>query len=749
MEEIRCAPEWTPQQLAIFQWIERAQMGQQLVIEAMAGTGKTTTLIECIRRAQPRKSLYLAFNRSIAVDAEQRLFDVEPRPKCKTFHALAYEYIIRRSNEGTETDPKPIYYTLEQKSRVIQDAALILFAGKKKHQDHLKRNWHMIEETLKHFCHSTHGRPVEHHIPGFSPNEPFARVPETIKHLFEGQPPVFIPQVAKQKPQPVPDDILQVVFDLWTAMKQGHLPLTFPALLRIFCEKFQSNKVRLGDQPDFVLVDEAQDLLPIVRQWVTQGPWTLILVGDSCQAINGWTGAVNALQSQNFQTADRLHLTASWRFGSDVATTAMAVLRAYQIPSPELEGKGHQTLVHARAPLAWNPDAILGRRNSDLIRKAIQLLENGSNYHLARSFREWIESTRELAQLKVECEWKYKSRHKKAHDLDDVSELAKFNFIDEQPNAVVILRKVLDHDSPHSARPLLATVHSTKGQEWDCVELLEGCLPLIPSLPMQEVYLAYVALTRAKEQLVTPFPPWLSNVLSDNHHPRTDIVESTSHKDEQCIQTESPSAREEVCDEDGSSDWIAIESVERDFKTKRITIIVHHSSYRFIQIEKLRGAHVFYDYMADKNRPPVKMMNFQFRWLVKHEEIHIRWNEDRWMPPERSDIFKFHKHLPIIVSPSRVTRTNIGKLPFGEYVIIHTALVKGKVAIRLDCKKSYMSFPMSKSKHFYSSSQYRWYMLPQDSWERWVEKHGPKDPLNYSLQRHRPNAWAPSGVSIL
>ncbi|MDE9590929.1 DNA helicase, partial [Xenorhabdus bovienii] len=61
--------------------------GSQLVVNAFAGTGKTSTLVN-YALANPKVSmLYLAFNRAVREEAERKFpFNVE----CKTSHQLAW-----------------------------------------------------------------------------------------------------------------------------------------------------------------------------------------------------------------------------------------------------------------------------------------------------------------------------------------------------------------------------------------------------------------------------------------------------------------------------------------------------------------------------------------------------------------------------------------------------------------------------------------------------------------------------------
>ncbi|MFI9811805.1 UvrD-helicase domain-containing protein [Saccharothrix variisporea] len=76
----------TPEQLAA---VEAFAVGGHVVLQAGAGSGKTTTLVQMARRKR-RPGQYLVFNRSIADGARRRF----PRHVgADTAHSLAYQAV--------------------------------------------------------------------------------------------------------------------------------------------------------------------------------------------------------------------------------------------------------------------------------------------------------------------------------------------------------------------------------------------------------------------------------------------------------------------------------------------------------------------------------------------------------------------------------------------------------------------------------------------------------------------------------
>ncbi|RYZ91627.1 MAG: DNA helicase, partial [Moraxellaceae bacterium] len=72
--------------------IDHARLGESFKIMAYAGTGKTTTL-KLISDAMPRrKGMYLAFNKVIANQAQQKF---HAGVDCRTFHSMAYRNVER------------------------------------------------------------------------------------------------------------------------------------------------------------------------------------------------------------------------------------------------------------------------------------------------------------------------------------------------------------------------------------------------------------------------------------------------------------------------------------------------------------------------------------------------------------------------------------------------------------------------------------------------------------------------------
>lgn len=78
---------WSPYQLAIFDAV--AHSDDSLLIEAVAGSGKTSTIVEAINYVPRDRSVcLLAFNKAIAEELKRRV--TAPNAKCLTLHAAGW-----------------------------------------------------------------------------------------------------------------------------------------------------------------------------------------------------------------------------------------------------------------------------------------------------------------------------------------------------------------------------------------------------------------------------------------------------------------------------------------------------------------------------------------------------------------------------------------------------------------------------------------------------------------------------------
>lgn len=91
------AREWSKYQNAIFTEIAKGQHARNLLIEAVAGSGKSTTIVEAVKRTGSKGAVVLAFNRDIAAELREKGVNA------RTFHSLCMKAALdsRKASQPT------------------------------------------------------------------------------------------------------------------------------------------------------------------------------------------------------------------------------------------------------------------------------------------------------------------------------------------------------------------------------------------------------------------------------------------------------------------------------------------------------------------------------------------------------------------------------------------------------------------------------------------------------------------------
>ena len=129
----------TPEQLIII------QSTGNIKINAVAGSGKTTTIIEYAKaRSRTSKILYIAFNKSVKLEAIKRFADHGlDHVIVETAHSLAYKHIVSRHQYSVKAQG--------YKTNELVDL-LGLQASGEKHAAYIVANH--ISKFMTYFCNS-------------------------------------------------------------------------------------------------------------------------------------------------------------------------------------------------------------------------------------------------------------------------------------------------------------------------------------------------------------------------------------------------------------------------------------------------------------------------------------------------------------------------------------------------------------------------------------------------------------------
>lgn len=472
----------TDEQAAV---LDAVATGEPVVVEALAGTGKTSTLLMVADQLGGQRALLTAYNRSIIDDVKAKL----PRHvKAMTNHGLAYRshgYAYKNAGKlGVKLTP-----------RVLTDA----FGW----TDHTfgRLNAHggaaAVIGTVNRYCSSDDDFLMQRHVV----------LPKSLDRLGEDE------------RQGITATVHAMARQTWQSMQDvnDRLPATHDTYLKRFC--IERTPVDTG----VLLVDEAQDTTPAMLAWLVhqQRRAQVVIVGDSQQAIYGWRGAVNALA--NFPADQRAALTQSFRFGDGIAMLANRVLDQTLISPFRLRGLSGK---NSRLGYAKQPRAILSRTNMGVLGHLLAL----ATYD-ATARPTVVGGTAELAHLLRGCEQLMQTGQSSHPDLmgfvgfDDLVAYSETEAGHEYRTLVKVMTQypvqaltlILDRAgsiTEEQATVTLSTAHRAKGRQWSTVAL-DNDFPMpkpepsltsrdgydVIDLPEEEGNLMYVAMTRAQDLL--------------------------------------------------------------------------------------------------------------------------------------------------------------------------------------------------------------------------------------------------------
>ncbi len=313
-------------------------------------------------------------------------------------------------------------------------------------------------------------------------------------------------------------------------------------------------------QYDFVMIDEAQDTNPARRALalrLLKPGGRMVAVGDPAQAIYGFTGAdADALELIRKATnAKTLPLNVTYRCPRQIVARAQRWVSDITAHESAPEGSIRSIYLTASPkPAPGSPtyperpwigqetltadDAILCRNTKPLVALAYDLLRRGVackvegrqigqglialiNRWKAKNTTALINAVTEWREKEV-AKWLAKGKEAKAEDVSDRCEtiivLAQ-NLLEEGKTRVSDLIAFIDGmfaTTKEGEKPkclTLATVHKSKGREWNRVFIL-GQAKYMPSKwarkdwqMEQERNLMYVATTRAQRELIDIIVP--------------------------------------------------------------------------------------------------------------------------------------------------------------------------------------------------------------------------------------------------
>lgn len=474
--------QWSTYQQDIFDFVSYGE--GNAIVEAVAGSGKTTTIVEAIGRLhQAAHTVFLAFNKSIAEELKARGVNA------RTFHSLTYGPVTQFKGVRTvETnklrtlvaqhfkgDDAMLYGAFAQRlvglARQVGIGCLV---------DDIESEWYDL---------------VDHHDIELS-NEmaDLHRGIELSRHLLA---------LSNASNLVDFDDLLYI------AVKEG-----------VSLPKF-----------DFVFVDEAQDTNAIQRallRKIMRPKARLVAVGDPAQAIYGFRGADSdsmRLLAEEFDCTT-LPLTVTYRCPTSVVEYARQWVDHIQAAPNALEGHVDELGTHWTLDMFGANDLVVCRTTAPVIKLGYAMLKAGKPVRImGREIGQGLKSLitklnpRNLDDLRGRLDrWCVRECEKAIAKQQD----EKLQSIEDKAGAIQCLIEGLGEDATVATlielidtlfsstvdATVLSTIHKAKGLEADTVFWLNRSE--CPSKwarqswqKQQEANLCYVAATRAVRQLIT------------------------------------------------------------------------------------------------------------------------------------------------------------------------------------------------------------------------------------------------------
>ncbi len=443
-----------------------------LIINALAGCGKTSTLEMIEREVDARPILYLVFNKKNAEEAKDRMLSTTT---VRTFNSLGHRIWAAACAKKINLNPRKVPDLLRQ---------IIDQVPRKEQGPFWDSYWPVI-----------HGVALAKAL-GYVPENKFPNARRLISQS------AFHAALDEE-----PDDLTADLIDTTltasiTAAYAGSIDyndqIYMPALFG-------------GTFPRFplVMVDEAQDLSPVNHAMLEKlAKGRCIAVGDPWQAIYQFRGAVSngMVAIKERYSCSSLDLSVSFRCPSAIVEYAQR--RVPHFKWSRLGGNvSHPDSLDPSSIL--DHSAIICRNNAPLFKVALRLLGAGRAVSVAGSDigpklialmkKLGPEDTRKDSVLSMIDDWLAERLARESKTAQDLADCMKVfaSFGESLGQAIAYA----EHLFAQKGAIRLLTGHKAKGLEWNNVIHLDPWLTQKDPTNEQDQNLWYVITTRSKENL--------------------------------------------------------------------------------------------------------------------------------------------------------------------------------------------------------------------------------------------------------
>jgi superfamily I DNA/RNA helicase len=465
-------------------------------INAVAGSGKTTTLLEYAKRNSNLKILYLAYNKSLQISLQEKLKDYNlPYMHISTIHSLAYNRI------------EAYNYNLahDLKNQIIENLLI-------KHELTVnQKTYYPIPEYIA----------LMKDLVNFYCNSSLIALDSKLLESYKKQSDLgakILELLNKNEKR-----VIEHLKTILSAMKNKIIDATHDFYLKMF---YLNKKISTNLPYDLILVDEAQDISDVMIGIVENQSCRRIYVGDSFQQIYTFRFATNALNKINLPSYD---LTKSFRFGDNFAKVLQNNLNSlYEINSSKLlkiSGLEKTTLIGKNHIDFSKPFCVIARSTFGLIQQLVYFIHDKKKIYFEGGYNSYsfmnqtVYSIFYLKQKKND-----KITIDEIKDFETINELEQFakdtknqdylniiKFINTYGDNIFEINKKIKEflvSDKKDADIIFTTTHKSKGLEYEQVVMADDFISkkeivntknrLSYQKANEELNIYYVAATRAK-----------------------------------------------------------------------------------------------------------------------------------------------------------------------------------------------------------------------------------------------------------
>ena len=470
-----------------------------LKVNAVAGSGKTTTLLEYARQRPNHRILYLSFNRASSDEMKRKCLTAELKNiTVQTFHALAY-----KCANGFDYELVGDF----GEWKILDNYVKVNINEKFEHL--LLISW-LVKDMMIFYLNSSHIY-IDNAL---------------LTHYKDETVPKF--QV-EQLLSCYDDFILTTVKNILTKMKRKEIP----AIHDFYLKMFHLSKPILSY--NIILIDEAQDLSGVMLDVLNMQKASRVFVGDTFQQIYSFRYAINALEKID---CAEYSLTQTFRFGNSFAQeVSKMVNRGYCILDKmnrplQIKGTDKETEIVNFSNYEGQQRAVISRSVLKLFSEAVSYLPGKLSFYFEGGYDSYgFMSSRVHSVFGLYKENDDKIEDKFIRRFSSFKALMDFAKTSQNRHLLNICGLVLMYEEnlfniskqikqrivpKEEAGVIFTTTHKAKGQEYPNVQMVKGDFITREQLEnamkkpeefsfqklKEEVNIFYVAATRTMDNII-------------------------------------------------------------------------------------------------------------------------------------------------------------------------------------------------------------------------------------------------------